>query len=307
MITNLSPDEQHLHDYMERSLTDVLGDAPRLEARAVSRGRTLRRRRRVGTGLAGAAVVATVAAFVVPATMGDSGARQSDHFADTTEDAQPPTGPTTLPEATGWWDMPSPEVHDRLAPLLPGAVAIDDYEVAPDDRAPGEPAESSGWLHATLATAEGQTGGFEILMYPPDVDAEALDPDPATNGTATPSSGTDTGTETETEVFAGSPANEQRISCPADLGAAKTCTEIETADGAHVGRLYTWTMDGLLYREVAMMRDGGAVFFAATANSTDDKWGFGSTVSSDEPPLTLAELRAIAESDTWTDWAPPAQ
>lgn len=303
MITNLSPDEQDLHDFMERSLADVLGDAHRFEARAVSRGRTLRRRRRVGTGLAGAAVVATVAAIVVPATMGGSGTDRRDHFADTTKDTQPPTGPTTLPVASGWWDMPAQEVHDRLLPLLPGDIAVDDYEVAPDDRAPGEPAESTGWLHATLSTADGLTGGFEILMYPPDVDPETLDPDPATNSTATPT----LGTSTETEAFVESPANDQRISCPADLGAAKTCTEIETADGVHVGRLYTWAVDGLLYREVAMMRAEGGVFFAATANSTDDKWGFDSTVSSDEPPLTLAELRAIAESDTWTDWAPPEE
>lgn len=297
MITNLSPDEQDLHDYMERSLTDVLGDTQQFEARAVSRGRTLRRRRRVGTGLASAAVVAAVAALVVPATMGGSGARQPDHFADTSKDAQPPTGPVTLPVARGWWDMPTQEIHDRLLPLLPGDVTVDDYELVSDDRAPGEPPETPGWLHATLSTPAGMIGGFEIIMYPKDVDPAALDPD---NATGEPTAAD----PTTTEVFLDGPANEQRINCPADPGPARTCTEFDNATGEHVGMVSTWTQGDLVVEEVAMVRDGGAVFYAATANSTDDKWGPDSTVSSDEPPLTLAELRAIAESDTWTDWAP---
>ncbi|MCW2798133.1 hypothetical protein [Nocardioides sp.] len=307
MTTNLTPDEQDLHDFMERSLSGVRGDTQLMEARSVARGRTLRLRRRVGTGLAGAAVLGAVAALVLPATMGGSSDGRSSQVAtDPTTDPGPSTdpGPVNLPAVTGWWDIPAGEIHDRLLPLLPGSVTIDNYELAPVDRAPGETGTVQGWLNATLTTSSGLTGGLDFLMYPPTVDPAALDPDldPDT-GTATgaPSAGA----PNEADVSGGEPANEQRIACPANPGPARTCTPILNSQGDRIGRLSTWSQTGIVIREAVLLRDQGGVIYVAAANSTDAKWGTDSTVSADAPPLTLAELRVIAESDTWTDWTPP--
>ena len=285
MTTDLTPDERQLHDLIERSLADVRGDAHRFEAHAVARGRTIRRRRRIAAGGAAVAVVASVAAVVVPAVSGDSGAergldpaRQSGHRHPTSTDPGPGES-----APVGWWSMPAGEVHDRLLPLLPAGVTVERFELAPDDRAPGEPAESTGWLRTTLSTPTGDTGDLEILLYPPDPSS----PDPSSPDTV-----------------GGQPTAEQRISCPAADGPDKSCTEIVDADGHHVGRLLTWTPGDLVVREATLAGDEGGVVYAATANSTDPKWGWGSSTSAAAPPLTLADLRAVVESATWTDWAP---
>lgn len=285
MTTNLTPDEQELHELIERSLTDVLADAHRLETAAVVRGRTIRRRRRVVTGLAGAAAVVTVAAVVAPAVSGDSGTGRGLDPTHRWSNQQPAsTGPGAGdPASIGWWSMPASEVHDRLLPLLPAGVAVDAFELAPDDRAPGEPDVSTGWLHATLTDSAGQTGDMEVFLYPPDAPPAALDPNDAD-----------------------APSAQDRISCPANPGPEKTCVEIEDGEGLRVGRLLTWTPGDLVYREAAMVRADGGLVYAATANSTDDKWGWDSTTSAVAPPLTLQDLRSVVGADTWTDWEPPS-
>ena len=51
------------------------------------------------------------------------------------------------------------------------------------------------------------------------------------------------------------------------------------------------------------MTDGGTVSIDAS-NSTDDKWGLGSSTTADEPPLTLRQLREIAADPVWTSYRP---
>jgi hypothetical protein len=200
--------------------------------------------------------------------------------------------------------MPADVVHDRLLPLLPADVSVDDVVLAPDDRAPGDPDVSTGWLRATLTDSGTRTGDFEIFLWPPDATLAALTPDDATAAptAAGEASSADPGSVT---VLADALSLRDRITCPADPGPDKACVEIEDTDGTHVGRLLTWTPGDLVVREVAVARADGGVVYVATANSTDDKWGWGSSTSAPAPPLTPADLRVIAESDTWTDWEPP--
>ena len=49
-----------------------------------------------------------------------------------------------------------------------------------------------------------------------------------------------------------------------------------------------------------------AVVYVAASNSTDDKWGLGSTVAGPTVPLSLDQLQVIAEDDAWIGYEPPA-
>jgi len=132
-----------------------------------------------------------------------------------------------------------------------------------------------------------------------------LSPPPETVETPAEVVTTDADGNSVTQVFAEEPAVVQRISCPGNLVDPAQCTELRDAEGHQVGRTSIWTGQGVTVYEVVVKTDNGGLVYLATANSNDDKWGAGSTVTTDEPPLTLARMRTIVEDRTWTDWTPP--
>lgn len=90
------------------------------------------------------------------------------------------------------------------------------------------------------------------------------------------------------------PSLRDRISCPGDLHAPDTCQELRDEGGRLYGRIVENRTGELVYREAALSVDGGLVY-VAEANSTAEKWGAGTPVSADLPPLTMAALQAVAE------------
>ena len=74
--------------------------------------------------------------------------------------------------------------------------------------------------------------------------------------------------------------------------------------GRRIGRLARLDLgEVVLLSATLRMTDGGTVSIDAS-NSTDDKWGFGSSTTADKPPLTLAQLREIAADPVWTSYRP---
>jgi len=83
------------------------------------------------------------------------------------------------------------------------------------------------------------------------------------------------------------------VSCPGNLVNPDSCEEI-LEDGQPVGRMTEDRFGDLVIRAVSLVHGEGMVYVAA-ANSTSEKWGPGSNVSAAQPPLTMEQLRAIAE------------
>ena len=74
--------------------------------------------------------------------------------------------------------------------------------------------------------------------------------------------------------------------------------------GRRIGRLSRLDLgDVVLLSATMRMTDGGTMSIDAS-NSTDDKWGLGSSTTADEPPLTLEQLREIAADPVWTSYRP---
>jgi hypothetical protein len=146
-------------------------------------------------------------------------------------------------------------------------------ELAPEEKPGG------GWLAVDLRNADGDpVGGLNVLLYPP---SDASDADAT-----------------------------QRISCDVDvdLYGGTTCTVQRDAAGEPVGRTFrSPSADGVIVtREVTVIGPDGAELYAAASNSSDDKWGLGSSTDTTAPALTIAQLRDLISDPTWLDWAPPA-
>ena len=256
-----------LHDLMDRALSNLDVPTDRLHEGAVRRGRTARRRRRAGVTLGGVAVAAAVTALVVP-TMTGSGstegsvAHESDHR-DT-------TGPAYEPPP-GWWDLPGGKMRAHLERLLPKGLTVTDANLGNDDLAPGEKLHG-GWLEVDVADAEGPAGGLNVLLYAPQ-------PDTADGRAFT----------------------RDRTTCPGDLVAPDECTEQYDDAGEPVGRTSRTVSGGVVVLEVTRLTPDGALVYAAASNSSDDKWGRGSSTDGDRLPVSLAVLRAIADSPTWRE------
>jgi hypothetical protein len=257
-----------LHALMDRALADLDVPTDRLHEGAVRRGRAERRRRRLRSGLVTTAAVVAVAALGVALLPGDSTAR---HAVATGRDVDSQSG-----SVVGWWDMPADQMLDVLQRHLPAGAAVTAHQLAPPDRAPGEPAVSHGWVRATVESGRG-TGDVEVILYSPD----ALGP-------ADQAELDDQGT-----VYADSPSRRERLTCPGNLTQVDYCRELVDAQGKLYGRLATTVTGDLVVREVTMRVWDGLVHIA-TANSTAPKWGVGTPVSSETPPLSLAELEALA-------------
>jgi hypothetical protein len=140
-----------------------------------------------------------------------------------------------------------------------------------------------GWAGAHL-TADGieGTSSIEVLLYPPDAMQAGVAADHPEYAEGDQPSATPT-----------SPGRTDLVSCPGNLVNPDSCEEI-LEDGLPVGRMTEDRFGDLVIRSVSLLHGEGMVYVAA-ANSTSEKWGPGSNVSAAQPPLTLAQLRTIAE------------
>jgi hypothetical protein len=116
--------------------TDLAPDVDRIVQGGVARGRTLRRRRRVGTSLAAAAVVGVlgVAASAGSQLLGDAeqtpiGFADTGTAADAATDAPPTESPSTPPSTNG--------VQDALPPGAYTTLPIDALVVVSAESVPG--------------------------------------------------------------------------------------------------------------------------------------------------------------------------
>lgn len=75
-------------------------------------------------------------------------------------------------------------------------------------------------------------------------------------------------------------------------------------DGNPVGRLTSLSQDAVTFHEVTLLGPDGGLVHVVGWNATDVKPGPATPPSAEEPPLTLEELRTLAESPAWTDWTP---
>ncbi len=271
--------DDDLHALMERAVSGLDAPAERLGTRAVAGGRRQRRRLRLGTGLVAAAAIAAVAMALpqlgaAPTTANDpTGESQA---ASRGEEVHEPEAPIL-----GWWDMPAGRMLHQLGALLPTGVEMTAYGFRPESAEDHE--ADRGWVgaHLTVDGIEG-TSSIEVLLYPPDSMQAGVAADyPEYSESDQPS---DTPT---------SPGRADRVSCPGNLVNPDSCEEI-LEDGRPVGRMTEDRHGDLVIRTVSLLQGDGMVYVAA-ANSTSEKWGPGSNVSATQPPLTMAQLRAIAE------------
>ena len=195
-----------------------------------------------------------------------------------------------LPE--GWWDAPADQLLEQLQDALPEGVVITDSELAPPDRAPGDPAVYEGWLHATLDGPAGP-GGFEIILYMPDLEE---DPGPVVS--------TDADGDEHTQILLTGPSNERQIRCDR-AGYADTCRQLTSEDGTIIGRVTTNLQDGAItFYEISLVGPEGGRIYMSAWNATDSKPGPDTPSSATVPPLTLDELQALAEDSVWTSYQP---
>ena len=300
-------DGADLRERIDRALADLHAPAGMTESVLVE-GHRLRRRRRVLTGGSGLAAAAIIAALVVPSLGGGtSGAGPEiateppapsqaapSPSADGQTPSHAPDGGSPFPDPpAGWWDLPADELLSQLRTALPRSVEVTDFQLAPSDRAPGEPDVSPGWLHATLTGPSGP-GGFEIILYSP---ALKVTPDPV--------SSTDANGDEHTSVYATGPSNRSETRCGRRTPTTDTCEEILDAEGRPVGRVTSNLQDGTItFHEVSLLGpDGGRVYMSAW-NATDGKPGPDTLQSASVPPLTLDQLKDLARDPAWTSDRP---
>ena len=286
-------DARDLRLLMDSALSDAAPAMTGLGDRVASTGRAVRRRRRVLVGSA-AAVVALGAGWAAPRI-----ASGPDGTGSVAADPGPSPMPATVTPTSdadsgpqGWWSMPASAMADRLSTLLPDGVTLTEYEHDNVDRAPDEPLEELlGYLQGELATAGGQRGAVNVML---------LQPRPLPAPSETPGSGIEGSAETATADLSAS----SRISCPGNLADTATCQELVDESGHHYGRSSAWSDGDVTIFEVTVQSADGGLVYGAVANTADDKWGVGSHVTADQPPLTRGELRDLVEDDVWTSFEP---
>ena len=179
-------DARDLTALMERSISGLT--APdRLEPAVLLRGRSLRRRRRLGVASGAVVALAATTVLAIAVTGGNSPAPNVP-VATATSTPAPPV-------ADGeWWIQPSKQLLATLTATVPEGVEITDYQLTIDDVAPGEDPNVAGVLRAKLKSPNG-VGGFEAIFYSPE--ATGLSRPPAAS-TEPPSPGTDAEDESGT-------------------------------------------------------------------------------------------------------------
>lgn len=263
-MTDLDPGTD-LRALMDRALCDLPTPTHRIQDGSLRRGRGVRRRRRLGAALGGLTAIVLAAGIAWPSVAGHR----------TTEsrlahDPGPASAPGGYERPPGWWNMPGGVMRDRLGGLLPDGLHIVDANLGDEDLASGEE-PAGGWLQVDLTTGAGKpAGGLNVVLYPPFDDGREF--------------------------------VRERTTCPGDLEDAVSCSELHDTDGTVIGRASRWTADGMVVVEVTRLTADGGLVYAAASNSSDDKWGEGSSTDRANPPIRLAELRTLAEDATWRDW-----
>ena len=278
-------DERGLREVIEASMAGVSVPTARLSSGAVRQGRLLRRRRRAAA-LVGAAALAVVAGVGIPQAVGsDAGDRAvTDGYAD----APVPTArPGDQPK--GWWSMPASRMADHLLEMLPRGTRIVAMRTRSEE--PGDDhREWEGFLVAHIDTpASSGPGGINLHVGTPEAPAPgAPTTAPVTVGAGAPVTG----------------SSRPELRCTGYGEELTSCEVLRDAQGRRIGRLARVDLGQVVLLSATMrMTDGGTVSIDAS-NSTDDKWGLGSHTTSDEPPLTLAQLREIAADPVWTSYRP---
>jgi len=285
-----------VRDLLDSTMTNVDAPTARIEQAARAQGTRLRARRRTG-GVVGIAAVAAVAALAAPSLAHGLGGGGGEHGVAASPSPTPEANYDPPADDSGWWDMPAPEMLDRLTGLLPDNLKVTDAVTMNDDRAPEEPyGPMHGWLSANLERTSAERGGVNVVLYPP----PSSEPEP------TPVTTTDGNGDEHTTVYADGPDNQQRINCPGNLVDPDQCTELRDAAGHHYGRASESRTEGVVVSEVTILTGDGGVVYVAAANTTDPKWGAGATITADEPLLDLTRLETITSDPTWQDWTPPA-
>ena len=293
-------DGDDLNALMERAVGGLEPPTERLGAHAVAVGRRTRRRRRLGAAALTTAAAVAATAMVLPQLTADPTTARDRTPGPADRAAEPtpsPSGGTPTPHdgadpfpnvvPPGWWDAPSVRLVDQLEAALPDGVTIAALDRHMRDG-------DTGSLLGTLATPGGQ-GGFQILLYPPDIEAI---PDPVTT--------TDAAGNEVTSVYAEGPANASRVRCDGKQGRyLDTCEEILDADGQPVGRLgSTLQDDAITFYEATLLGPEDGLVYLSVWNATDEKPGPGTPASAPVPPLSIEQLRELVENPAWTSYQP---
>ena len=241
---------------------------------AIAGGHRLRRRRRTLTAVSGAAAAAVV--VLLASSIGGGSPSTGPQIAteppaspnvDTMTPSPGPEGDSSSPDLPpGWWDAPADRLLEQLETALPAGVEVVDHELAPSDRAPGEPDVSAGWLSATLSSPTG-IGDFEVILYPPD--------------------------------------DEPAPGCGPRAAYTDTCKVVLGSDGTFIGRLTTTLQDRTItFYEVSLIGPEGGRIYLSTWNANDGKPGPDTQQSAPVPPLTPKQLRELALDPAWTSYRP---
>ena len=281
----MTNDESALREVIEGSMAGLSAPTSRISAGAVEQGRRLRRRRRV-TGVVGAAALAAMIGVGLPQAIGNDGSDRSREsgYADSRDASEVPAD-----QPKGWWSMPAGEMADHLhGDAAPGTriVAMRTRSEEPGD----DHREWEGFLVAHIDTpASSGPGGINLHVGSPNT------PEPGTGSTA------------PVTVGAGAPvagASRQDLRCTGYGEELTSCEVLRDDQGRRIGRLARLDLgDVVLLSATMRMTDGGTMSIDAS-NSTDDKWGLGSSTTADKPPLTLEQLREIAADPVWTSYRP---
>ena len=260
-----------LRERFDRDLADLRPPGG-LEAAVVARGRRLRARRRAGRAAVGLVTAAAGTALVISLLGGPGGTSNEPGFA-TDPPPAPSTDGSTEGRPPGWWDTPARRMLATLKAALPEGVSVVEADLTSDGE--NGPIKAVGSLTGVLDADTGP-GRFQILLYPPQ---------------PVPAVATDHGGET--------PFSE-RVPCRRYM---TTCEPLLDGDGAPVGRISTDSDQGTTYHEVFLIGPDGGAFYAYVADSSGEKPGY-EDPSASEPPITAAELVALAQDAGWTAYEP---
>lgn len=261
------PRDTGVTDLLRRASDDLTVDVDRLVSGGISRGRTRRRRARIGTTVASLAVIGVVGglAAVVPQLGGADSARDPG-FATDAGGAVATATPSPAPDP----DRPPPA--EELRPLVPtdemartiqaltGATEV--HEVFVDESGKDRPRLFYGRVDSGLVT-------FHIRWY---------------NNPLVVEDG-------------GQPLPPSHICEPS---VEDDCTTLP--DGSRLLREETFAGGGtgvpdtFLQRSLTLATADGWQIDVIAFNSTGEKEG---TVVADEPVLTMAQMEALATSDAW--------
>ena len=174
--------------------------------------------------------------------------------------------PDTYVRPAGWWDMSGAVMRDTLTYLLPARSTVTDENLGNEELAPGEK-PTGGWVQVDVLDEGEAAGGLNVVLYPP----------------------------FDTSSFA-----EDVTTCPGNAPEAESCTEL----GDGTGRLVRWETGGVVTLAATWLLPDGGIVYAAASNSSDDKWGLGSTTDRATPSVRPAQLVEIAASPLWQEWTP---